>query len=133
MAGVYLGTGSAPAGTLKVALMNAHTFVETNSFWSDVSTDEASGTGYTAGGQAVDNVSVTQSDANDGAFIDFDDEVFSTISVTTNGYILYFDTGTPATSQLVQYQTFTEGSQAVTSGDITVTPGATGVILIARA
>lgn len=133
MLGAYFGTGSAPTGTLKVALMNGYTFDETHAFWSDVSASEASGSGYTAGGQAIDNESVTQSDANDGAFFGFDNELFSTISVTANGYILYFDTGTPSTSQLVLYKAFTAGSQTINSGDITISLPALGALLGARA
>ena len=133
MLSTYFGLGSAPSGTLKVALMNGYTFDETHAFWSDVSASEASGTGYTSGGQAVDNVSVTQDDANNGAYLDFDNETFSTISVTTNGWVLYFDTGTPSTSQLVDYTAFTEGSQTINAGDIVVTPPAGGVLLLARA
>lgn len=133
MFNVFLGNDTAPSGTLKVALMNGYTFDETHSFWSDVSASEATGTGYTAGGQAVDNVTVTQSDANDGAYIDHDDEVFSSITTTTDGAIWYWDTGTPATSLLLQYKAFANGSQTVNSGSITVTPPATGILLGARA
>lgn len=133
MFNVLLGNDTAPSGTLKVALMNGYTFTETHSFWSDVSASEASGTGYTAGGQAVDNVTVTQSDANDGAYIDHDDEVFSSVTVTTDGAIWYWDTGTPSTSLLLQYKAFTSGSQTVNAGTITVTPPATGILLGSRA
>lgn len=133
MLNVFIGSDTAPTGTLKVALMNGYTFDETHSFWSDVSASEASGTGYTSGGQAVDNAAVTQSDANDGAYLDHDDEVFSSVSLTTDGAIWYWDTGTPATSLLLQYKAFTSGSQTVNSGSITVTPPATGILLLARA
>ena len=134
MAASYLGLESAPSGTLKLALMTtSYTFDETDVYFSDLS-GEASGTGYTSGGQAVDNVTVTQSDGNDGAIIDYDAETFSTITVSNvNGCVLYFDTGTPSTSKLVEYKQFTEGAQTIVAGDFTVTPNATGVTLIARA
>lgn len=126
---VFLGLTSAPSGTLKVALMNGYVFDETHAFWSDVSASAATGTGVTAGGQAVDSITVTQSDANDGAFIDHADEVFSGISTTANGAMWYWDTGTPSTSLLLQYEPFSNGSQTVNSGTITITPPATGIIL----
>lgn len=134
MAKAYLGIASAPTGTLKLALMTtSYTFDETDVYYSDLS-GEASGTGYTTGGQAVNNVTVTQSDANDGAIIDYDTEVFSGITVTNvNGCVLYFDTGTPGTSKLVEYKAFTEGAQTIVAGNFTVTPNASGVTLIARA
>lgn len=130
---VMLGLDAAPSGTLKVALMNGYTFDETDAFWSDVSASAATGTGVTSGGQAVDNVTVTQSDANDGAYIDHDDEVFSGITTTADGAMWYWDTGTPATSLLLQYKAFSSGSQTVNAGSITVTPPATGILLGARA
>lgn len=130
---VLLGLDSAPSGTLKVALMNGYTFDETHSFWSDVSASAATGDGVTSGGQALDSVTVTQSDGNDGAYIDHADEVFSGITTTTDGVIYYWDTGTPATSLLLGYKAFTNGSQTVNSGSITVTPPATGFFLLARA
>lgn len=133
MAKAYLGIASAPTGTIKVALMNGYSFDETDVFWSDVSASEASGSGYTAGGQAVDNISVTQSDANDGAFIDHDDEAFTGITLTADGVMYYFDTGTPSTSKLITYIPFSAGAQTVNDGTITVTPPATGIELISRA
>lgn len=134
MAASYLGLESAPSGTLKLALMTtSYTFDETDVYFSDLS-GEASGTGYTSGGQAVDNITVTQSDANDGAIIDYDAETFSTITVSNvNGCVLYFDTGTPSTSKLVEYKAFAEGVVTLVSGNLTITPNATGVTLIARA
>ena len=49
------------ADTIKVALLSSsHSFTATNNTWADVSSNEISGTGYTTGGQALANKSVTQ-------------------------------------------------------------------------
>lgn len=133
MNAMYAG-GSVPSGTIKVALMTtSYTFDETDAFYSDLS-GEASGTGYTAGGQAIDNPTVSQNDAADGADLDFDNETFSNITVSNvNAYVLYYDTGTPATSQLIAYIEFTEGAQTIVAGDLTITPPAAGALRYASA
>lgn len=132
MLDVFLGNTTAPSGTLKVALMDGYTFDETHAFWSDVSASETSATGYTAGGQALDNVTTTQTDPNNGAYIDHDDEAFTGLTGTAGGAMYYFDTGTPSTSLLVGYKVFSDGEQTVANGTITVTPPATGFFLLNR-
>ncbi|MCK4500303.1 hypothetical protein KAU11_07385, partial [Candidatus Babeliales bacterium] len=115
--------------TIKMALMTTSYTqnIDTHSFFSDL-TGEASGTGYTTGGQAVGSITVTQDDTNDRAVIDFADEVFSTVTVTdVDSYVLYKDTGVAATSPLIARIEFTEGAQSTVGGDFTVIPSATGV------
>lgn len=133
MNAMYAG-GSVPSGTVKAALMTtSYTFDETDAFFSDL-TGEASGTGYTSGGQAIDGLTVTQNDAADGADLDFTDEVFSNITVTNvNAYVLYYDTGTPSTSELIAYVEFTGDPQSITSGDFTIQPPAAGALRYASA
>ena len=78
--------------TLKIALIKGShtgTYGAATTNYSDVTgnSDEASGTGYTAGGQALDSASITLSGTT--AFVDFADEVFSTASVSADGSIIY--------------------------------------------
>ena len=55
---------------------------------TDYSTsNEASGTGYTAGGAALTNVTPTTSGTT--AFCDFNDLTFSSASITANGAMIY--------------------------------------------
>ena len=114
--------------TFKIALMTTgYTFLKTEAFFSDL-TNEASGTGYTSGGQAVDSVTLTQNDTDNRADVDFADEVFSSVTVTdVDAFVLYKDTGVAATSQLIAYIEFTEGAQSTVNGTFTVTPAAAGV------
>jgi hypothetical protein len=50
-------------------------------------TNEVSGTGYSAGGQALTNVNPTTSGTT--AFTDFDDETFTTATITARGALIY--------------------------------------------
>ena len=55
---------------------------------TDYSTsNEVTGTGYSAGGQALNNPAVTLSGTT--AFVDFDDETFSSATITANGALIY--------------------------------------------
>lgn len=132
MKSMYTGT-AVPTGTIKAILMTtSYTYDETDVFYSDLS-GEASGTGYTAGGYTIDGLTVTQNDSANGADLDFTDEVISGITVSNvNAYILYYDTGTPATSKLIAYIPFT-GTSTVVAGSITITPPAAGALRFANA
>lgn len=104
--------------------------VDNEAVRSDLS-GEASGTGYTAGGQAVDNVAITQDDTNDRAKVDFDDEVYSTVTLSNvDGAVLYKSTGAAATDILVCYFDFAEGAQNVVANDFTVTVDSNGALTI---
>ena len=50
-------------------------------------TNETSGTGYSAGGQALTNVNPTTSGTT--AFTDFADETFTTATITARGALIY--------------------------------------------
>lgn len=92
-----------------------------------ISGGEASGSGYTAGGQTVDNVTITQDDTNDRANVDFDNETFSAITVSdVIGYVLYKSTGAAATDILICYIEFTEGAQSTVAGNFVIIPPAGG-------
>lgn len=133
MNAMYAG-GSVPSGTVKAALMTtSYTFDETHAFFSDL-TGEASGTGYTSGGLAVSGLTVTQNDVANVTDLDFTNLVFSGITVTNvDSYVLYYDTGTPSTSELIAYVEFTEGAQTITGGDFTIQPPAAGALRYASA
>jgi hypothetical protein len=83
------------ADTMKMALYtSAATLDATTTAYS--STNETSGTGYSAGGQALTNVDPTTSGTT--AYTDFADETWSTASITARGALIY--NSTPNTTSI---------------------------------
>ena len=84
-------------------------------------TDEVSGTGYSAGGQALTNVDPTTSGTT--AFTDFADETWTTATITARGALIY-NTTPNTTSISVTNPTVVVldfgGDKTSTAGDFTV-------------
>ena len=77
------------------------------------SSDEATGTNYSAGGQVLDSPVISLS--GDTAIVDFADEVFSNLTITAAGALLY---NTSASNKAIAVFSF--GSNvASTAGDFT--------------
>jgi hypothetical protein len=86
------GTHDLDTDVLKIALIKssmAGTYGASTTNYSDVTgnSDEASGTGYSAGGQNLDSATITLDGST--AIVDFADEVFSTVTVSVDGCIIY--------------------------------------------
>lgn len=78
--------------SLKLALIKQSptgTYGASTTNYSDVTgnTDEATGTNYTAGGQTLDGATITLSGST--AIVDFTDEVFTELTISADGAILY--------------------------------------------
>lgn len=74
---------------------------DSHDFFDDV-TNEISGSGYTAGGATVANVTLTLDTANDRVVIDADDVTWSNSTIQGARYgILYKSTGVAGTSPLI--------------------------------
>lgn len=82
-------------------------------------TDEVSGTGYTAGGGALTNVNPSTSGTT--AFTDFSDLTFSSATITANGALIYNTTtgGGSGTTDSVVVLAF-GGDKSSTNGDFTI-------------
>ena len=82
-------------------------------------TNEASGTGYSAGGGALTNVTPTTSGTT--ALTDFADLTFSTATITANGALIYNTTtgGGSSTTDSVVVLAF-GGDKTSTAGDFTI-------------
>jgi hypothetical protein len=78
-------------------------------------TNEASGSGYSAGGAALTNVTPTTSGTT--AFTDFDDLTFSAATITARGALIYNDTA--ASDPAVVVLDF-GSDKTSTSGDFTI-------------
>ena len=86
------GTHDLDTHTIKIALIKSGmsgTYNASTTNYSNVTgaSDEASGTNYSAGGQNLDSPSIALSGST--AIVDFADEVFSTVTVSAAGCIIY--------------------------------------------
>ena len=105
--------------TLKIALIKPSptgTYGAATTNYSDITgnSDEATGTNYTAGGQDLDSAVITLSGST--AFVDFADEVFSNLTITAAGAIIYNSSQSNKAIAI-----FSFGSNvASTAGDFTV-------------
>ena len=105
--------------TLKIALIKpspSGNFNKATTNYSELtgSSDEATGTNYSAGGQVLDSPVISLS--GDTALVDFADEVFSNLTITAAGALLY---NSSASNKAIAVFSF--GSNvASTAGDFTV-------------
>jgi VCBS repeat-containing protein len=99
--------------TFKLALYtSAATLGATTTAYS--ATNEASGTGYTAGGATLTNVTPTSSGTT--AFTDFADLTFSTVTITANGALIY---NSSASNKAVAVLAF-GADKTATAGNFTI-------------
>jgi len=103
----------------KLALFRAQasisgTFGAGTTNYSDMGADEASGTNYTAGGSALTNVTPTSSGTT--AYTDFADLVFSNVTITTSGCLIY---NSSKSNKAVAVFNF-GGDKTATAGDMTI-------------
>lgn len=111
------GTGN----TFKIALFRATasivgTYGAATTNYSDVTgnSDEASGTGYSAGGNTLTNVTPTSSGTT--AFTDFDNTTWSTATITASGALIYNSSASNAAVAVLDFG----GDKTSTAGDFTI-------------
>lgn len=105
--------------TIKLALIKASpsgTYNASTTNYSDVTgnSDEASGTGYSAGGQNLDGATISLSGST--AILDFTDEVFSDVTVSTDGCIIYNSSQSNKAIAVIDFG----GTVSATAGDLTI-------------
>ena len=115
--------------TIKVMLLDSNhsNNADTQEFIDDVSANEVSGTGYTAGGATLANKAVTQDNTDDEGVFDADDVSWAASSITARYAVIYKDTGTPATSPIIAIIDFGE-DKVSTSGAFTINWDAEGIL-----
>ena len=107
--------------TLKIALIKPSptgNFNKSTTNYSDLTanSDEATGTNYSAGGQVLDSPVISIPSGSDTAIVDFADEVFSTLTLSADGAIMY-----NASQSNKAIAVFNFGSTiSATNGDFTV-------------
>lgn len=105
--------------SLKIALIKASptgTYDATTTNYSDVTgnSDEATGTNYTAGGQVLDSPVITLTSGT--AYVDFADEVFTNLTISADGAILYNSSQLNKAIAVFDFG----GTVTATSGDFTI-------------
>jgi hypothetical protein len=95
----------------------------------DVTGSECSGTGYTASGKALSNVSATKDTTNDLAYLDADDVSWTGATISARYMVLYKKAATPADSKLIECIDFGE-SKAVTSGTLSASFATGGIFTL---
>lgn len=101
------------ADEFKVALVTA-AYVpdkDAHSHFAQV-TGEVSGTNYSAGGRALENITLSGDGQNDRAILDAGDLVWPVASFTARAAVIYQDTGSAAASPLLAYIDFEEDLEA---------------------
>lgn len=105
--------------SIKLALIKATptgTYNASTTNYSNVTgnSDEASGTGYSAGGQVLDGATISLSGST--AILDFTDEVFSNVTVSTDGCIIYNASQGNKAICVIDFG----GTVSATAGDLTI-------------
>lgn len=107
--------------TIKLALV-ADTYTpdqDVHDFWDDVSANEVSGTGYTAGGQALASKATNIDGVNHQVEIRAADVTWASSTITARYGVIYKDTGAAGTSPLLAYIDF-GSNKSSDNGDFTV-------------
>ena len=113
------GTHDLDTHTIKLALIKsgmAGTYGAATTNYSNVTgnSDEATGTNYTAGGQNLDSAAITVSGTT--ALVDFADEVFSNVTTSAAGCIIYNSSATNKAIAVIDFG----GTVSATAGDLTI-------------
>lgn len=103
------GTGD----TFKIALFTSSATLDASTTAYSV-TNETSGTGYTAGGNTLTNVTPTTSGTT--AFTDFADTTWSTASITARGALIYNSTDSNKAVVVLDFG----ADKTSTAGDFTI-------------
>ena len=107
--------------SLKIALIKSSpsgTYDKNTTNYTDVTgnSDEASGTNYTAGGQVLDGATPTISLSTDTAIVDFNDEVFTNVTISADGCIIYNADNSNSAIAVIDFG----GTVSATAGDLTI-------------
>ena len=113
------GTHDLDTHTLKIALIKASpsgTYGAATTNYSDVTgnSDESSGTNYTAGGQNLDGATISTTGTT--AIVDFTDEVFTNVTTSADGCIIYNSSASNKAICVIDFG----GTVSATAGDLTI-------------
>jgi hypothetical protein len=121
------------ADTIRVMLCTS-TYVpnqDTHMYKSSI-TNEVVGTGYTAGGAALANKTITYNGTTNTITMDADDVTWASSTITARYAVIYADTGVAGTSVVLAYSDF--GADMVSSaGNFTITWDPAGILAVTTA
>ena len=101
--------------TFKIALFTDISGYSTSSTtYSTTNEVSSSGTNYSAGGYALDSQAVSV--ASNTALVDFADEVFSSVTLSAVGAVIYNDTNSDKLVVVLDFG----GTKTATNGDFTI-------------
>jgi hypothetical protein len=114
--------------TIKVALVTSSYTPDQDAhdYWNDVSANEASGTGYTAGGATLASKTQAYTSGTNVTKFDAADVSWPTSTVTARYAVVYLDTGSGATSPLIAYVDF-GSNQSSSAGTFSIVWDAAGI------
>ena len=127
MKGLVDFSGSGSHAVFVALLTSSHAFNADHNYWTTISGNETSGTGYTAGGQALTTKTVTQDDTDDEGVFDADDTTWSSSTITARFAVLYDNT--LSTKDLICAFDFSS-DQSSSSGNFTIQWNSEGIINI---
>ena len=88
---LMLGAFNLGTDTIKVMLVAGHSVdIDNDAAYADVSGDEESGTGYTAGGETLASQSVAQDNTNDRGVFDGDNVTWTGLDVGTPSHAIIY-------------------------------------------
>lgn len=121
-------------GTVKCALATSSYTPnqDTHDYWDDVSANEVSGTGYSAGGATLGSKTLTYTGGTNILAMDAADVTWSSSTITARYAIIYMSTGNAATSLLLGYVDF-GADQSSSNGNFTITWDSGGILKITAA
>ena len=113
------GTHDLDTHTLKIALIKdspSGTYGAATTNYSDVTgnSDEASGSNYSAGGQNLDGATISTTGTT--AIVDFTDEVFTNVTTSADGCIIYNSSASNKAICVIDFG----GTVSATAGDLTI-------------
>lgn len=113
------GTHDLDTDSLKIALIKASpsgTYGAATTNYSDVTgnSDEVTGTNYTTGGQVLDGATISTDGTT--AIVDFTDEVFTNVTLSADGCIIYNTAASNAAIAVIDFG----GTVSASAGDLTI-------------
>ena len=118
--------------TIKVALVSSSYTPNQDShdYWDDVSANEITGTGYTAGGKTLTNPTITYDAGTNVVKLDADDVSWTAATITARYAVIYDATpGSAATNPLIGYVDFGT-DQSASAGTFALNWSSAGVATV---